>query len=77
MSTMIPNATALVNYVKDFTGSSNDQEIRQCIYLTELMLRNIELPALRTDPWTTVAVAGADGYVDIPANMNRPILFFN
>ena len=77
MSTMIPNATALVNYVKDFTGSNNDEEIRQCIYLTELMLRNIELPALRTNPWTTVAIAGADGYVNIPADMNRPILFFN
>ena len=77
MSTMIPNATALVNYIKDFTGSSNDQEIKQCIYLTELMLRNIELPALRTDPWTTIGVADANGYIDIPSDMNRPILFFN
>jgi len=77
MSTMIPNATALVTYVKDFTGSSNDEEIRQCIYLTELMMRNIELPALRTDPWTTIGVADSDGFIQIPSDMNRPILFFN
>ena len=77
MSTFIPDATALVAYVKDFTGSSNDQEIRQCIYLTELMMRNIELPALRTDPWTTIGVADANGFVPIPPDMNRPILFFN
>ena len=50
MSTQITDATALVNFVKDFTGSTNDAEIKQCIYLAELMMRNIELPALRTDP---------------------------
>jgi hypothetical protein len=42
MSTMIPDADALVTYIKDFTGSSNNEEIKQCIYLTELMMRNIE-----------------------------------
>lgn len=77
MSTMIPDADALVNYIKDFTGSSNNDEIKQCIYLTELMMRNIELPALRTDPWTTFGVADANGFVPIPADMNRPILFYN
>jgi hypothetical protein len=74
---MIANADALVAYVKDFTGSSNNDEIKQCIYLTELMMRNIELPALRTDPWVTYGIADASGFVPIPADMNRPILFFN
>jgi len=77
MSTMIPNATALVSYIEDFTGSSNDQEIKQCIYLTEMMMRNIELPALRTNPYTTTGVANADGFIPIPSDMNKPILFFN
>lgn len=77
MSTMIPDADALVDYIKDFTGSSNNEEIKQCIYLTELMMRNIELPALRTDPWTTIGVADANGFVDIPADMLRPIVFYN
>jgi len=77
MSTMIPNADALVNYVKDFTGSTNDDEIKQCIYLTELMMRNIELPALRTNPYTTIGIANGNGYVPIPTDMRMPILFFN
>lgn len=77
MSTQIPNATGLVEYIKDFTGSSNDDEIKQCIFLTDMMLRNIELPALRTDPYTTIGVANAEGLVPIPPDMNRPIIFFN
>lgn len=77
MSTQIANATALVEYVKAFTGSTNDAEIKQCIFLTEMMMRNIELPALRTDPYSTYGVADSNGFVPIPADMNRPILFFN
>ena len=77
MSTQIPDATALVNYIKDFTGSSNDDEIKQCIYLAEMMMRNIELPALRTNPYTTIGYADQYGNIPIPADMNRPILFFN
>lgn len=77
MSTMIPDATALVSYIESFTGSSNDQEIKECIFLAEMMMRNIELPGLRTDPWTTTGTAGNYGQIPIPANMNRPILFFN
>lgn len=77
MSTMIPNADGLVNYIKDFTGSSNNEEIKQCIYLAELMMRNLELPALRTDPYTTIGTANADGYVPIPPDMLKPIIFFN
>jgi hypothetical protein len=77
MSTMIPNADALVQYVKDFTGSQNDDEIKQCIFLAELMMRNIELPGLRTNPYETIGTVGEDGYLDIPPDMNRPIIFFN
>lgn len=78
MSFEIPSATALVDFVKDFTGSSNDTEIRQCIYLAELSMRNIELPALRTDPYdaANIGVANSQGMIPIPANMNKPILFF-
>jgi hypothetical protein len=77
MSTQIPDAEGLIDYILDFTGSSNRDEIKQCIFLTDMMLRNIELPALRTDPYTTIGVADQDGYVPIPNDMNRPIVFFN
>jgi hypothetical protein len=77
MSANIPDADALVDYVLDFTGSSNRDEIKQCIFLAEMMMRNIELPALRTDPYNTIGVADSNGYVPIPPDMNRPILFFN
>ena len=77
MSTMIPDATALVAYIESFTGSSDDQEIKECIFLTEMMLRNIELPALRTNPWQTIGTANSYGQIPIPTDMMRPILFFN
>lgn len=77
MSTMIPDANGLVTYIEAFTGSSDDQEVKQCIFLAEMMMRNIELPALRTNPWTTYGTADQWGAVPIPADMNRPILFFN
>jgi hypothetical protein len=78
MSFQIPDADALVEFIKDFTGSSNDDEIKQCIYMAELSMRNIELPALRTDPYAAENIGIADEYgrIDIPPNMNKPILFF-
>jgi hypothetical protein len=78
MSFQIPTGDALVEFLKDFTGSSNDSEIKQCIYLAELSMRNIELPALRSDPYApeNIGVADALGQVPIPADMNKPILFF-
>jgi hypothetical protein len=41
-------------------------------------MRNIELPALRSDPYANenIGVANALGQVPIPADMNKPILFF-
>lgn len=78
MSFILPTADSLVSYLKDWTGSSNDAEIKQAIYQAELMLRNIELPSLRSDPYAEefIATADADGSVQIPADMNKPILFF-
>jgi hypothetical protein len=73
---VIPDANTLVTYVKDWTGSSNDAEIRECIFMAELMMRNIELPALRTNPYTTTATMSASGTIPIPGDMNKPILFF-
>jgi hypothetical protein len=74
---MIPTADDLVTYIKDFTGSSDNAEIKQCIFLAELAMRNIELPALRSDPYNTFGTADADGNVPIPSDMNKPIQFFN
>lgn len=76
MSTQIANANDLVAYIKNWTGSSNDTEIQQCIFVFEHSLRNIELPCQRTDPYTTFGVVDAEGLVPIPADMNKPILFF-
>ena len=77
MSFQIPNADTLVTYVQDFTGSNNAEEIKKCILMAEMAMRNIELPSLRTDPYTTLGTADASGNVPIPADMNKPILFFN
>jgi hypothetical protein len=74
----IPDADALVDYIKDFTGSTNTAEIKQCIFLGELSMRNIELPALRSDPYDPqyIGVVDAEGGIPIPGDMNKPILFF-
>lgn len=74
----IPTGDALVEFVKDFTGSTNDAEIKQCIFMAEMSMRNIELPALRSDPYApeNIGVADAQGRVPIPGDMNKPILFF-
>ena len=78
MSFQIPTGDSLVTFLKDFTGSTNDNEIKQCIYLAELSMRNIELPALRSDPYASenIAVADSQGQIAIPTDMNKPILFF-
>ena len=74
----VPTADALVQYIRDFTGSTNDAEIKQCIFLGELSMRNIELPALRSDPYDPqyIGVVDAEGGIPIPGDMNKPILFF-
>ena len=78
MSFIIPDADSLVTYVKNWTGSSDTTEIQQCIYQAELMLRNIELPSLRSDPYdpTYTATVDSNSSVQIPSDMNKPILFF-
>jgi hypothetical protein len=75
---VIPTANSLVQFIKDFTGSTNDAEIKQCIFLGELSMRNIELPALRSDPYDPqyIGVVDSEGGIPIPGDMNKPILFF-
>lgn len=75
---VIPSADDLVEFIKDFTGSSNDEEIKKCIFMAELSMRNIELPALRCDPYLpeNIGVADSNGRIPIPGDMNKPILFF-
>jgi hypothetical protein len=74
----IPTANDLVEFIKDFTGSTNTQEIRKCIFMAEMSMRNIELPALRCDPYLpeNIGVADSQGRIPIPGDMNKPILFF-
>lgn len=60
--------------------SASSLEIQSCIQMAELKMRTIELPALRSDPYATVAPAtlttNAQGMAPIPADMCFPILFF-
>lgn len=75
---VIPTADDLVTFIQDFTGSTNDDEIKRCIFMAELSMRNIELPALRCDPYApeNIGVADSNGRIKIPGDMNKPILFF-
>lgn len=75
---VIPTANDLVTFIKDFTGSTNDAEIKKCIFMAEMSMRNIELPALRCDPYApeNIGIADANGRIPIPGDMNKPILFF-
>lgn len=55
-------------------------EVMNCIQMCELKMRTIELPALRSDPYSptepSVLVTNAAGLAPIPADMVFPILFF-
>ena len=75
---IIPTGNDLVDFIKDFTGSTNDTEIKQCVFMAEMSMRNIELPALRSDPYAPENIGVADEYgrIPIPGDMNKPILFF-
>jgi len=75
---VIPTGDDLVDFIKDFTGSTNDAEIKKCIFMAELSMRNIELPALRSDPYApeNIGIADQFGHIPIPGDMNKPILFF-
>jgi hypothetical protein len=46
--------------------------------MAEMSMRNIELPALRSDPYAieNIGVADSNGRIPIPSDMNQPILFF-
>lgn len=75
---VIPSGDDLVDFIKDFTGSTNTAEIKKCIFMAELSMRNIELPALRCDPYApeNIGIANEFGRIPIPGDMNKPILFF-
>jgi hypothetical protein len=54
-------------------------EILQCIQQAELKMRTIELPALRSNPYgdtPDVLTTNSQGMASIPADMNKPIFFF-
>lgn len=74
----IATGDELISFIQNFTGSSNTTEIKQCIFLAEMSMRNIELPALRSDPYAieNIGVADHNGRIPIPGDMNKPILFF-
>ena len=74
----IVDANALVEFIKDFTGSTNNAEIKECIFMGELMMRNVELPVNRSDPYDPQYIIPADefGRIPIPSDMLKPILFF-
>ena len=75
---VIPTADDLVTFIKEFTGSTNTTEIKNCIFLAEMSMRNVELPALRSDPYDPAYIGTVDstGTVPVPGDMNKPILFF-
>lgn len=78
MSYQIADANDLVDFIKSFTGSNDTTEIKQCIFMGEMMMRNVELPIQRSDPYDPAYIATADseGMIDIPGDMLKPILFF-
>lgn len=75
---VISTADELVEFVKSYTGSTNDTEIKQCIFMAEMSMRNLELPALRSNPYdaANIGTADANGFIPIPGDMNKPIIFF-
>lgn len=73
MAFYIPSADALVEVVKEFTGSSNDTEIKICINVAEDMMRNIELPINRKE---TILVSDRLSKVPIPPDMNKPVMLY-
>jgi len=74
----IADANALVSFIQDFTGSNNTNEIKECIFMAEMMMRNLELPVMRSDPTSSQFQATADslGHIAIPGDMLKPILFY-
>jgi hypothetical protein len=60
--------------------SQSTAEIMASIQLSELKMRTIELPALRSNPYDpsnpSILTTNADGMAPIPADMVFPILFF-
>lgn len=55
-------------------------EVMSCIQLAEMRMRTLELPGLRSDPYSLtnpdVLTVDSQGMADVPQDMNWPILFF-
>jgi len=60
--------------------SSSTVEIYSCVQMAELKMRTLELPALRSDPYSgatpSYLTVDSNGLAPIPVDMNWPILFF-
>ena len=60
--------------------SQSSMEIMTCIQMSELKMRKLEIPGLRSDPYdpTTPSILTTDtqGMASIPSDMNFPVLFF-
>ena len=60
--------------------SQSSLEVLNCIQMCELKMRTLELPALRSNPYDSVApsvlTTDANGMAAIPGDMVFPILFF-
>ena len=72
------NFHAILKEIDIKNNISKTHFIKNCIFLAELSMRNIELPALRCDPYApeNIGVADHNGHIPIPGDMNKPILFF-
>lgn len=60
--------------------SQSSMEILTCIQMSELKMRKLEIPGLRSDPYDSVnpsiLTTDSQGMAPIPSDMNFPILFF-
>lgn len=74
----IANDSDLIDKVLQWTGSSDRQEIRNMIQFAELRMRNLEIPALRTNVFDSdgVLYTDSEGKARIPADMLKPVLFW-
>lgn len=76
--TVWSNLTTPVTILK--LPSQSSMEILTCIQMAELKMRKLEIPGLRSDPYSTInpsyLTTDSQGMADIPADMNFPILFF-
>ena len=60
--------------------SQSSMEILTCIQMSELKMRKLEIPGLRSDPYDpitpSILTTDTQGMAPIPQDMNFPVLFF-